>query len=147
VKPANSGSSIGMKIAHTFNELEASIKHALEHSKKVIVEELIRGKEATCGVIENFRGQHLYSLIPTGNLSREQSKQVAEMAREAHKALGLRHYSDSDFMITKSGKIYILETNSSPQFHTESHWTPSLHTVGSEPREFVHHIITLALNK
>src|SRR3990167_8624243 len=39
VKPAEGGSSLGIRIAHTFKELEEAVKHALTHSSKVLVEE------------------------------------------------------------------------------------------------------------
>jgi D-alanine--D-alanine ligase len=147
VKPANGGSSIGTKIAHTFQELEEAVKNALEYSKKVLVEEFIRGKSASCGVVENARGHKVYALIPSGDLNREEKKKVEEAARQAHEALGLRHYSDSDFVVTKSDKVYILETNSSPQFHADSHWPSSLGSVGWQEPDFVDHIIKLAIQK
>jgi D-alanine-D-alanine ligase len=64
VKPASTGSSIGVYIARSLPELEEAVIAASHHSPKVIVEEFISGKEATCGVVEDFRGQKHYSLIP-----------------------------------------------------------------------------------
>jgi len=170
VKPANSGSSVGMKIAHTYKELKEAVMHAFDHSHRVLVEEFVRGREATCGVVENFRGEKIYALIPVeierpknsifdyeakysgqtkemcpGSFTSTETKDIEEMARKAHEALGLRHYSRSDFIITPKGKAYILETNSLPGFTTESLLPISIEAVGWNSREFVDHIIKLAL--
>src|SRR3989344_774706 len=64
VKPANGGSSIVIKLAHTFQELEEVVAEAFKHSSQVLVEEFIEGKEGTCGVVENVRGEKLYALLP-----------------------------------------------------------------------------------
>ncbi|MEK7162336.1 MAG: ATP-grasp domain-containing protein, partial [Patescibacteria group bacterium] len=114
IKPANGGSSIGTRIVHTFQELGGAIKHALQYSKKALVEEFIRGKEATCGVVENARGEKLYALLPIeirkhpkksffdyeakysgeteeicpGNFSQKTSREIENQARKAHEVLG-----------------------------------------------------------
>lgn len=171
VKPSASGSSIGMRLVHNFNELKEAVKEAFKHSKKVLVEELIRGKEATCGVVDNFRGEKHYALIPVeiqklsdktlfdynakysgktreicpGRFTPDETLTLTEMAKKAHHILGLRHYSRSDFIITPKSKIYILETNTLPGFTTESLLPKSLHAVGFHPRNFVDHVLKLTL--
>jgi len=173
VKPANGGSSIGTCIAHTFQELGEAIKHALKHSRRALVEEFIRGKEATCGVVENARGEKLYALLPIeirkptkrsffdydakysgeteeicpGNFSQKTLREIENLAKKAHEALGLNHYSRSDFIVTPRGKIYILETNSLPGFTEESLMPKALHAIGWHPRSFVDHIIKLSLER
>jgi D-alanine-D-alanine ligase len=168
VKPSNAGSSIGTVIAHTWEELMSAVSSAFAHSNKVLVEEFIRGKEASCGIIDNFRGEKLYALIPVevvksstsyiynfemkcdpstkkqcpGSLSIEENKLVESAARAAHEALGLRHYSSSDFIITPSGKVYILETDSLPGFTKESVFPNSLAATGIKENDFVSHIIS-----
>lgn len=155
VKPSNGRASLGIRLAHTFQELGEAVKHALGYSKKVIVEEFIRGKEGTCGVIENARGESFYALLPVeirkseeicpGNFRPEEQRLIENMAKQAHQALGLRHYSQSDFMITPKGKIYILETNSLPGFTQESLFPKALYATGWRPRDFVDHVIKLAM--
>ncbi|MBX4200026.1 hypothetical protein KW790_01005 [Candidatus Parcubacteria bacterium] len=145
IKPATAGSSIGMKVAHTFHELKEGIKHALTHSNKVLVEEKVMGKDASCGILENFRGEKLYAFMPhPTSFSTHIHKSIEDMSRIAHKALGLRHYSESDFVVTPRGHIYILETNSSPKFHEESPLVHSLAHVGVPMQNYIHHIISLA---
>ncbi len=144
VKPASSGSSIGMHLARSFEELRLAIKEAFTHSPKVLVEERIIGRKSTCVVLENARGEKYYAFVPTGELSAEQNKEVEQASKIAHEALGLRHYSSSDFIITTKGKIYILETDSQPAFHPDSLLQKSLETTGWKSSEFLGHVINLA---
>lgn len=176
VKPASAGSSVGVSIINNFHNLAGAIEKSFNHSEKVIVEEYIRGKEATCGVIENFRGQENYSLpvieiippprqkffnysakysgqsreICPGNFDRETKDKIEEMAKIAHRVLGCRHYSRQDFRISDragdKGKIYILEANTLPGLTRESLIPKAVEAVGSSYPEFLDHIITLALN-
>jgi len=172
VKPANGGSSLSIHLVYGHKDLIRAVEDVLAYSPKVIVEEFIRGKEGTCAVVENARGEKLYALIPVeiqkdknsffdfdskysgtanelcpGTFSTEENKKIEALAKKAHTALGLRHYSRSDFIITSRGNVYILETNSLPGLTRESLLPKSLKAVGWEPKEFVHHLINLALNK
>lgn len=146
VKPVSTRSSLGERVAHSFNELKDSVVEAFKHAERVIVEELIRGDSAKCGVVENFRGKSLYTLIPTpSTFKSDVHKEIERMASEAHRALGLRHYSTSEFVVTPKGKVYILETTALPVITPESHMHQSLEGVGITPREFVNHVINMAI--
>lgn len=147
VKPSASGSSVGIMMARDFQELRHAVVEAFEHSNKILVEEFIRGKEATCGVIESARGEGLYALIPSGDTTSKENSLITSMAKRAHSVLGLRHFSTSDFIITPKGKIYILETDSVPVFHDDSHFHRSLENTGWQPHDFAHHCLELALGK
>lgn len=169
-KPVSGGSSVGTYIIENANELVDALTQLSETGWDILFEEFIKGREATCGIIDSFRGQETYSLLPVeirpasdktffdydakygggtqeiipGNFSREQSVGIQNMAREAHKALRLRHYSRSDFMVTPEG-IYILEVNTLPGLTGESLLPKSLHAIGSSLPEFLDHIVQLAL--
>ena len=145
VKPALGTASLGIRLAHTFQELKEAVKATFSHSRKALVEEHVQGAEASCVVIEKAKGEKLYALIPTGQNTTEQNKRIEEMSRIAHGALGMRHYSNSDFILTPKGKIYILETNALPVFHKDSLLNQSLHATGWRPRDFIDHVIRLAM--
>ncbi|MEO8637290.1 MAG: D-alanine--D-alanine ligase family protein [Candidatus Taylorbacteria bacterium] len=173
VKPAGTGSSVGVNIAYSIADLGRALKEALKYSDKALIEEFIPGREATCGVIENWRGMPVSALLPIeivkpseskffdyqakygggskeicpGNFGREETALIAELAVKAHKALGLRHYSRSDFIVTPRRGIYILETNTLPGLTEESLFPKALHAVGSNLPEFLDHLIMLALEK
>lgn len=172
VKPSSAGSSVGVYVARSLPELEEAVIASSRFSQRVLVEEYISGKEATAGVVDNFRDHAYYPLMPIeirhnkdffdydskyseggaeeicpGNFTPEEAEILASMAVKAHKALGLRHYSRSDFIIHPKRGIFILETNSLPGLTEKSLVPKSLKAVGSNLKEFVSHLINLALNK
>ncbi|HLP43724.1 MAG TPA: D-alanine--D-alanine ligase, partial [Candidatus Nanoarchaeia archaeon] len=63
IKPASSGSSLGVKVAKNYEEYEEGLEGAFNFSDSVLVEEFIKGREATCGVMEGTEG-NVYALHP-----------------------------------------------------------------------------------
>jgi D-alanine-D-alanine ligase len=171
IKPATSGSSIGMTLVKDFRYVTDAIQNALSHSDSVIVEEYIRGREATAGVIEDFRDQKLYTLLPVeivhpkghdfyttevkrdgmaneispGNFSFEEKKEIQRLAKLAHEALGLRHYSRTDMIVTPRRGVYVLEINSQPELTPTSTMHKSFEAIGLTLKNFLDHIIKLGL--
>jgi len=171
IKPANLGSSVGMSVARDFSTFEAGVYTALKHADVILIEEFIKGKEATCGVVERFRGKDIYSLLPIeirppadkeffdyeakysgrseeicpGNFSPEEMREIQRLAAVAHQSLGLRHYSRSDFMVTPKRGIYYLESNTLPGLTQESLMPKALGAIGSGLPEFLDHVLMLAL--
>ena len=155
VKPAAEGSSFGIITADSIVDLPYVIADVLDAYGAALVEEFIRGEEATTGVIEDFRNEEFYVLPPAhvlvagtryavpSSFSHEDKSRIIEAARAAHKALGMSHFSDADFILTKRGP-YLLEVNAIPHFHTESPMHHMLESVGSSVREFAEHAIALA---
>ena len=172
VKPVSWGSSVGVSIAGGYAPVLAAVKQLfIDGAPGVLVEEYIRGKEATAGVVEGLRGEALYTLPPVeiippegnffnytnkydgttreiipGNFSRVANEELQRLAKVMHRALGLRHYSRSDFIVTPKG-IYYLETNTLPGLTTESLLPKSLAAVGVSLRDFLSHLVNLALGR
>lgn len=172
VKPVKWGSSVGIQFVHGFAPLESTIRELLERGAGgVLVEEVIKGSEASVGVVEGLRGESLYalpvveSIPPTDDFlsyeakysdatrrhcparfSRAVSDELVRQARTMHQTLGLRHYSHSDFIISPKG-IYYLETNSLPGLTEKSVFPQSLAAVGVSLPEFFTHLVGLALGK
>lgn len=171
VKPVSAGSSVGVSIVRSFEDLERALSSAFDHGDTVIVEEYIPGIEATCGVIDDFRGERHYTLLPVeivpdtqhdfftyqakyGGGSRELcpsvsfpeqvTKTIQDYARKAHAGLGLRHYSRSDFIVHPKRGVFFLEANTLPGLTSESLLPKSLHAVGATLPQFLDHVITLA---
>ncbi|MDB5194273.1 MAG: D-alanyl-alanine synthetase D-alanine-D-alanine ligase [Parcubacteria group bacterium] len=154
IRTQERGSTFSGKIARTYAELEDTVKEAFMFSKKIVVEELLKGKIAVASIIENARNERLYALLPAelkdgkvsspGSFSTEEKRLLEAYAKRAHKALGLRHYSSSRFLITPRGKIYILETDTVPETIADSALSKSLKATGWKEREFVEHLLNLA---
>ena len=172
VKPVSGGSSIGTQLADNPEFLRAALARALANYEQVLVEERIMGKEATVGVVDNFRGQTRYALpaieiVPPaaaeffdytnkyngaseelcpGRFSREEKGELERLALLAHETLELSQYSRSDFMVARDG-IYFLETNTLPGLTPQSLMPKALDAVGSSYAEFVNHLIEDALRR
>lgn len=172
VKPLTGGSSIGVFLARDYAGLLDALYDAFSVGREIIVEEYIRGAEATVGVIEGFRNEKIYPLFPV-EIKRPAGKeiwdyddkyngeteelcpscfpddikqQLSDKAKLSHEALGLRHYSRSDFIVSPRG-IYILEVNSLPGLDQKSPLVKSLESGGVSLTEFLDHIIGLSLQK
>ena len=147
VKPVDGGSSVGVSIVKTKTEMPAALKNAFKESRRVMVQKYIKGKEITCGVLEDEAGNS-FALPPTeivpqaavffdyrakyatggsleitpARIPAMQIKKIQKLAVQAHRALGCRGMSRSDFILS-GGKFYILETNTIPGM-TESSLLP-----------------------
>ncbi|MBI5140466.1 MAG: D-alanine--D-alanine ligase [Candidatus Vogelbacteria bacterium] len=172
VKPNDGGSSVGTSFCKSRADLEKGLEEAFKYSDSVLVEEYIRGREATCGVIDNFRDKKHYSLLPIeiikpsdkdffdyqckydgttqeicpGNFTKKESHIIQDTAVKIHKAFGLRHYSRSDFIVTKKG-VYALEVNTLPGLTSESLFPKAMAAVGTSYEHFLDHLISLAIKK
>ena len=170
VKPLTAGSSVGITIVKTFFDLESALNRALEHSDSVIVEEFIEGREVTCGVVDNFRGQKTYPLFPIEIIPKtsfydyhakyvsddttyicpakfdESVRQtIQEASKMIHESMGLRHYSRSDFIVHPKRGVYFLEVNTLPGMTSHS-LIPKANDAGGFPlSEFFDHVLTLAV--
>ncbi len=174
VKPVDSGSSEGVGKLAGFVDVRDAIQALLARgSRGVLIEEYVRGKEATVGVVEGLRGEELYALpaveiippsddffsydakysgkteeIVPGRFARTVAEEMQHIARVMHAELGQRHYSRSDFIVAPRG-IYFLETNSAAAvgLTSESLLPKSLAAVGVRFSEFLSHIVDLAHKK
>lgn len=138
IKPIHQGSSVGMSIAATHEELRTGLIKAFQYDNEVMLEKFIKGREITGGVMGN---DHLIALplveiIPgqeytffdyeakyQQGASREIcpaefndviSKQARQAAIKAHQTLQLWGYSRTDMIVSQEGQIYIIETNTIP---------------------------------
>lgn len=170
VKAATGGSSIGVGIAKNFRQFKNCIYEALYYSNTVLIEEMIEGREATCAVVDNFRDTRHYAFPPieiipppTHSFFDYESKYdgstrevcpahfplatkraIERAAIAAHKTVGARHYSRSDFIVSPRG-IYILEINTLPGLTEASLLPKACAAVGLSLPNFLDHVVSLAL--
>ncbi|MDQ3076534.1 MAG: ATP-grasp domain-containing protein [bacterium] len=156
VRPASSGTSQGVTLVQNARDIEKALSDAFKYSDTAIIEEHIKGKSASCSVIQDFRGQKTYTLLPVevrekevhhNTFSSEEKAEIQWLAQKAHEVLGLRHYSHADFVITPSRGIYMIEVNTLPTLSEDSVLPKSLAGVGCTYQDFLDHILTLALHK
>lgn len=168
VKPVSAGSSVGVTIAESYDELLVGVERAREWGA-VLVEEMIRGKEATCAALDSGDGTvlalHPIEIVPVkeksffdyeakyegksrevcpGNFTIGDMDELRSLAARIHQGLGLRHYSRSDFIVSPRG-IYTLEVNTLPGMTEASLLPLALRTAGVDIPEFIDHVIGLAI--
>lgn len=133
VKMVNGGSSIGMALPDTREELEKALYDLLPYGGHVVVEKKIKGREIQIAVLGDTYLPAV-EIIPNGEyfdyvckyqkggaeeicpapISDEEWRQVGEMALKLHQGLGLAVYSRSDFLLDAEGKAWCLEINTLP---------------------------------
>ncbi len=138
VKPVSGGSTVATAIARSQQELDVALKAAGEVDEFILVEDFIPGDEFTVGVIDEgnkaialpviqikspggfFDYQSKYDpkalaeeLCPAPH-SQERTEKLQQLAIAAHQALGCRHLSRTDIIVTHDGTPYFLETNTIP---------------------------------
>jgi len=137
IKPASQGSSLGMTIARSEDDITEGLKKAFAIDHQVMIEEFIEGREITGGVLGNneLTALPLVEIIPGEQyeffdydakyqpgasteicpavLDEALTIRAQQYALTAHRALQLRGYSRTD-MIISGDDIYVLETNTIP---------------------------------
>jgi D-alanine-D-alanine ligase len=137
IKPSSQGSSLGMSIARSEEDITEGLKKAFGIDQQVMVEEFISGREITGEVIGNseLTALPLVEIIPgdqyeffdyeakykpgasreicPADLEEAITVRAQNYALSAHRALELRGYSRTD-MIVNGDDIYVLETNTIP---------------------------------
>ncbi|MCI6612783.1 MAG: D-alanine--D-alanine ligase [Clostridiales bacterium] len=133
VKIVNGGSSIGVELPDTREELADTLHRMLRYGDHVVVEKKIKGREIQVAVLGDtylpaveiipknayFDYESKYQKggaveICPAPITEAEWRQVGEMALKLHKALGLSVYSRADFILDEEGKAWCLEVNTLP---------------------------------
>tara|TARA_B100001093_G_scaffold512445_1_gene582306 strand:+ start:444 stop:1409 length:966 start_codon:yes stop_codon:yes gene_type:complete len=140
VKPAEEGSSIGMSLASSVEELKQAYLSATSFGINIFAEKLVVGPEYTVAILEGYilpsiqitTAREFYNfeakysdddtgfLVPSG-LNEKDESQLQSIARKAFDSLGCRHWGRVDFMQDNlTGEFYLLEVNTVPGLTSHS---------------------------
>ena len=167
VKPAANGSSFGVTRVTDRDQLNDAISAAGSAGGRVLVESCVSGTEITVPVLGNedahalpvveivtgaqfydlkvkYEPSELHHVIPA-RLDEEVYARAQELAVRAHRALGCRGCSRSDFIVTEQGVPVILETNTIPGMTASSLLPDSARHDGLEFPELCARLVELAL--
>lgn len=137
VKAATEGSSLGVEIVEDAAALPEAIERVFAVDKLALIESFIKGVEVTCAVLgnENPHALPLIKIVPNlgesydfeskyapggsdhicpAPIAEDITEKIQAYAIAAHKVLGCRGVSRSDFIIDDQGVPWILETNTIP---------------------------------
>ncbi len=142
VKPANSGSSLGISKAKNKSEIIKALQKAWEVDSRIVIEEGLDVRELECGIIGNLKlsaseiGEVTYStdwydydskysidnqIIIPADIDSKISKQIKGIAIRSCRSLNIYGFARVDFFLEKiSNRIFLNEINTIPGFTSKS---------------------------
>ena len=132
-KPPREGSSVGVHIVQKSEELSAALEDCFSRDSEVLIEEFIRGRELTVGIVggealpvveivpkvdfysyENKYTKGNSDYFCPARLDESTTRAVQSAALAAHRSLGLEIYSRVDVLLDSENKPFVLEVNTIP---------------------------------
>jgi len=171
VKPANTGSSVGISKAHTRAELLKALSSALQYDRKVIVEQGInQAREIECSVLGNdepevsvpgeiISSNEFYdydakyvdgkstAIIPA-QLPKRVTRHIRTLAAQAFRVIDGAGMARVDFfVIRKTLRVYLNEVNTIPGFTSISMYPKLWEATGISFPELLDRLIALAMQR
>ena len=167
VKPANSGSSIGISKVINKSEILGALQNAWSIDQRIIVEEGLDVKELEVGIIgkRNLIASEVGEVdyesdwydyeskyktnnkitIPA-NINKNIKEKIQTLSKQCCMALNINTFARVDFFLVKgSNKIYLNEINTIPGFTTNSMFPLLWKSSGLEIDELVARLIEYSL--
>lgn len=167
IKPANMGSSVGIRKVHNAAEYLPAVKKAFTYDVKIVIEENIKGREIECAVLGNDKpkasvpgevisSHEFYSYeakyldekgarlqIPA-KISKKKAKKVKELAIKTFKTLSAEGLGRVDLFLKNNGRIVVNEINTMPGFTKISMYPKLWEASGVSYAELIDKLIQLA---
>ena len=170
IKPNQEGSTLGLTIVKTKEQLPEAIELAFASDQTLLVEEFIPGKEYTVAVMGEQQWEQALPVIeivpkneyydfdskykPGGSehiiparLSEAMTGELQNMAVHAHQLLGCKVYSRVDFIISDTHQPVILEVNTLPGMTPTSLYPDAARYLGWSYEEMMEKFIALSLSQ
>jgi D-alanine-D-alanine ligase len=168
IKPNDGGSSIDTFIVKDIEKIDREkISEAFSRNDQMLIEELISGIEITAGVLGNkslpiveiippadseFDYENKYNgktkeLCPPANISIQDQEKAQNIALKTHQLCGCRDLSRTDMIVTPTGKIYVIETNTFPGMTDQSLFPKEAAVDGIQWNDLVEQLIDMAMER
>lgn len=166
VKVCCGGSSVGVYITRNQEEYEKAIGDAFALENEIVVEQYIRGREFSVGVIDgealpiieiapkegfyDYKNKYTAgSTVETcpAELTGEQTRRMKQMAEQGYRALYLDAYGRLDFLMDLHGNIFCLEANTLPGMTPTSLMPQETATLGVDYATLCEKLIQVSLKK
>lgn len=164
VKVPSGGSSIGVYVCHDKDALYQAMASSV--GQRVIVEQFIKGREFSCGVLDG-QGLPPIEIIPKvgfydyankyqpgatrevcpADITPQQSAAMMTAALTVHQTLGLTAYSRCDFLMDDAGDIWFLEVNTLPGMTPTSLLPQEAQAVGVDYGALCQKLIDVAIRE
>jgi len=167
IKDPVGGSSLGMGFAKNSEEATVLCEKLFEDAHRLLVEQFITGKEASCGYIEGCEPLPPTEVIMTtreyfdfdakyngevieetpAKFSADLTEKIQILARKSHEVLDCAIYSRTDVRIDKNGNLFVLETNTLPGMTPTSFLPQQAKHIGMDYSALVEALILKSLTK
>ena len=164
VKPCSAGSSIGVSIVESRNDLDHAINYARSVDENILVEKMIKGREFSVGILggtalpvieilpcegfydyKNKYQEGLTREICPADLSGDDTGKLQATALKVHQILRLGSYSRIDFIMNEQGEFVCLEANTLPGMTPTSLLPQEAKAIGISYVELCDRIVRIAL--
>jgi D-alanine-D-alanine ligase len=165
IKPRFEGSAVGVAIVRTHEAWTSAMLDASKTYAQILAEEYIEGREFTCAVlgeealpvveiIANRDGFYSYGAkyepggsthIVPAKIDEDLAARMQMLALSAHRLLGLRDYSRTDFIVSRERRPYLLEINALPGLTPVSNLPQACAAVGISFDALIERLIGYAL--
>ena len=170
VKPANSGSSVGISKAKNEKQFREAVKLAFVHDNKILIEEYIKDREIECAVLGNespiastlgevipkheFYSYEAKYIDPNGavleipaKIPKKLADKIQKLAIKTFKALYCEGMARVDFFLKENGEILVNEINTIPGFTKISMYPKLWEASGIRYSDLIDKLIELAIEK
>ncbi len=164
VKPATEGSSVGVFIVNNNQQLDKAIKEAYKLDSKIIVEQYIKGRELTVGILNGEPLEIVEIIVEDGfydyknkyfsnktkyicpaQIEKDIYEKIKSIAKLSCDLLGVKGAARVDFILTQDNIPYLLEINTIPGMTDHSLLPKSAAAAGIDFDTLVENIIMGAL--
>ncbi len=160
VKPSREGSTIGISIVRKEEDLSLALREAGEYDTEILIEEFMKGKEITVGILENIplpiveivpksgfydyrskytKGETEY-ILPA-RIGREKYLYAQEIGLKAFQALGCSGIARVDLMTDEDENPFVIDVNTMPGMTETSLLPKAAHYAGISFEDLVERIL------
>jgi D-alanine-D-alanine ligase len=165
IKPRFEGSAIGITIVKTHEQWTTAMLSASKTYSQILAEEFVEGREFTCAIlgeealpvieiVSNRDDFYTYAAkyepggsthVVPARIDEDLAARMQMLALSAHRLIGLRDYSRTDFLVSRDNRPYILEINSLPGMTATSLMPDACNAIGLGYEALVERLIGYAL--
>ncbi|ANF17000.1 D-alanine--D-alanine ligase [Buchnera aphidicola (Schlechtendalia chinensis)] len=163
IKPNTEGSSIGINVVHSYENLHNACKIAFQYGDDILIEKFIHGSEYSIGMLENkifpsiricpnnifynyeskYFSKNTKYFCPSG-LTAKKEKELQNIVKKAWNVLGCVGWGRIDLIMDNFQKFWLLEMNTCPGMTKNSLMPMAAKQVGMSMPSLVLKILQLA---
>lgn len=163
VKPATDGSSFGVSKVKNADQLAPAIRKAMMESPEIMVEQYLEGTEITIGIYKTHEKSVILPItevvtqneffdydakyngqvkeITPARISEDIARRVREITSHIYDILHCNGIIRIDYIISKDGKIWMLEVNTTPGMTPTSFIPQQVKAAGLEMKDVLTDIV------